>query len=206
MRFCLKTSKKFFHFTRVRAKPLHFHLEKVFFFSCFFFFTKILSFTLGFRRQFYQVFFPNPKINEYSCVFEYFSFLKMISFILWFSFWFIFCVSFMKKYQCSRAFYEFSDNNEHVISLVFFKFSEKKLILKERWFFICFVSISRFVKDFQFKFQKFLWKWKMNFKNELKKRSVTLCFWIFQRFSWIFLFEEISEFLRKKWILGPKSS
>ena len=62
----------------------------------------------------------------------------------------------MKKYQCSRVFYEFSDNNEHVISLVFFKFSEKKLILKERWFFICFVSISQFVKDFKCKIQKFL--------------------------------------------------
>ena len=86
--------------------------------------------------------------------------------------------------------------------LCFSHFSEKRFILKKCWFFICFVSIFWFVWDFKCKWRLFFPK----FQKWIEKAVIYLVILDFFKFSWIFLFEEISEFLRKKWILGSKSS
>ena len=81
---------------------------------------------------------------------------------------------------------------------MFLNFFPKKTLFEKRWFFICFVSVFRFVRDFKWKIQEFLRNW----KTLVKKRSITLWFWNFQYFHpnlgfWKFL-QKIWNFSQKR--------
>ena len=80
---------------------------------------------------------------------------------------------------------------------MFLNFFPKKTLFEKRWFFICFVSVFRFVRDFKWKIQEFLRNW----KTLVKKRSITLWFWNFSYFHpnlgfWKFL-KKVGIFLKK---------